>query len=306
MDIQEQIQQIENQVQIAEAGYQAFRRMYAQTNRPPQRKPYVSRIGMVRTALIIIMVASSAVSASHTIPTFAGENTGGFGVIIGVLVGIAAFFMSEVALATFAYVGVQRHYRDTEQEPASLKKLIFMGVLVPFVVMGAANLNHVFNSNGVQIPQEIRTAILLAISLSAPFMGYISGEVFAMYEVIDRVDEAKHEAAQSDIQERWEEKCRAAWGKNKSDYGGKIKVEVPPPVLLSNRLSEQTDIDRQQTDIRQSGAGFTRVSSATQQARQWLSENPDKINLPLRQLSELIGVGKDSVAKALREMSQDA
>lgn len=304
MDIQEQIQAIENQVQIAEAGYQAFRRMYAQTNRPPQRKPYVSRIGMVRNALIVIMIASSAVSASHTIPTFAGENTGGVAVIIGVAVGIAAFFMSEVALATFAYVGVMRHYRDTQEEPASLKKLIFMGVLVPFVVMGAANLNHVFNSNGVVIPQEIRTIILLAISLSAPFMGYISGEVFAMYEVIDRVDEAKHEAAQSDIQERWEEKSRAAWGKNKSDYGGKIRVEPMPVPQLSNRLSEQTDTDRQQTDMRQSGAGFTRVSTAVEIARQWFTDNPDKAGLPLRQLEDMIGVGKDSIAKARKEINQ--
>jgi uncharacterized membrane protein YphA (DoxX/SURF4 family) len=303
MDIQEQIQQIENQVQIAEAGYQAFRRMYAQTNRPPQRKPYVSRIGMVRTALIIIMVASSAVSASHTIPTFAGENAQGISVVIGVLVGIAAFFMSEVALATFAYVGVQRHYRDTEQEPNSLKKLIFMGVLVPFVVMGAANLNHVFTTNGVVIPQEIRTVILLAISLSAPFMGYISGEVFAMYEVIDRVDEAKHESIQSDMQERWEEKCRAAWGKNKSDYGGKIKVEPVPVQVLSARTSE-ADGQRTDTDGRMHGygSGYTKRPDARDAIRTHLTEHPEDITLSVRELADKLGRPKTTVGEVLKEM----
>lgn len=299
MDIQEQIQAIENQVQIAEAGYQAFRRMYAQTNRPPQRKPYVSRIGMVRNALIVIMIASSAVSASHTIPTFAGENASGIGIVIGILVGIAAFFMSEVALATFAYVGVQRHYRDTEKEPSSLKRLIFMGVLVPFVVMGAANLNHVFNSNGIVIPQEIRTAILLAISLSAPFMGYISGEVFAMYEVIDRVDESKYEVIQSDLQERWEEKCRAAWGKNKSDYGGKIRVEpMPVPQLSAVQGQDRTGQDSGHGY----GTGYTKQSDAREAIREHLRLNPEDMNMKVRDLADKLGRSKTSVGEVMKEM----
>jgi hypothetical protein len=47
-----------------------------------------------------------------------------------------------------------------------------------------------------------------------------------------------------------------------------------------------------------------RIFSATQQAKEWLIENPDKLGLSLRLLADLIGVGKDSVAKALKEISQ--
>src|SRR5687768_6396981 len=105
--IQQQIENIQQQVQVAEAGYEAFRRMYAKTNRPPLRKPYQSRSGWARIAIGGVMAASSIVSASHTIPVFAGEMQGDpIANIIHLLVGIAAFVMGEMALATYAYTGV--------------------------------------------------------------------------------------------------------------------------------------------------------------------------------------------------------
>lgn len=47
-----------------------------------------------------------------------------------------------------------------------------------------------------------------------------------------------------------------------------------------------------------------RVPSATNIAKQWLKDNPDKAHLPLRELESMIGVGKDSIAKARKEFAQ--
>jgi hypothetical protein len=317
-DIQQQIESIENQVQIAEAGYQAFRRMFAQTNRPPAKRPYTSRLGLIRMALIVIMIASSIVSASHTIPTFA--NTNGKEIyeinFMVLAVGIAAFFMSEVALATFAYVGVMRHYRETEQEPKSLKTLVKLGVVIPFLVMAAANINHEFSINGVVLPTAIMTLIILAISLSAPMMGYISGEVFAMFEVIDRVDQEKHDAIYADLQEKWEEKSRQAWGRSKSDYGGRIRVEPVPvhslvhSVNSVNRANEQSEQNGQMVHMGNSANGYTKRMDAKAVIREYFASHPDHFTMRLDDLVPLIQettdvkVGRTSIHNVRKEMAQ--
>lgn len=303
-DIQQHLDAMDQQALVAEKGYQIFSRMFAQTNPKPDPTPYQKHNVWTRYAIGGVMVASSIVSANHTIPTFAGDGKQGIALMFGILAGIAAFFMSEMALATFAYYGVLRHYREKGTEPKSIQQLVTGGVFIPLIVMASANIFHEFKTNGLYMIPLIETVITLAISLSAPIMGYISGEIFAALEVNDRIDSAKHLELQKQEQEQWEAKCRQAWGRSKGDYGGRIKVEAMPAPALSYGLSVQTDTDRQQTDNRQSGAGFTRVSTATDIARQWFVENPDKTNLSLRQLEELIGVGKDSIAKARKEISK--
>jgi hypothetical protein len=300
---QQYIQAMNQQIEIAEAGYQGFRRMYAQTNAKPKPKAFQSRLGILRTALMVIMVAGSIVSASHTIPTFMGDAV----TIFSLIVGLAAFFMSEVALAAFAYVGVMRHYRATQKEPESLKVLVGAGVIVPFVVMAAANINHEFSLNGQALPPFIQTAIILAISLSAPFMSYISGEVFAMFEVIDRVDQEKHDKDYAAQDAAWEEKCRAAWGREKVNYGGKIKIEPVPvaALTLSAPMSAVSATDghgQERTDNHGYGTGYTKKMDARDTIRTHLQENPSDLSMTVRELADKLGRSKTTVAEVMKEM----
>lgn len=46
-------------------------------------------------------------------------------------------------------------------------------------------------------------------------------------------------------------------------------------------------------------------SNATDKAYQWLMDNPDSQDKNLRELAEIIGVGKDSVAKAKKRLSEN-
>jgi uncharacterized membrane protein len=300
--IQQHIENIQQQVQIAEAGYEAFRSMYAKTNRPPARRAYMSRLGILRIALMVIMVAGSIVSASHTMPTFMGDKV----TVLSLFVGLAAFFMSEVALAAFAYVGVMRHYRETQKEPESLKTLVGAGVIVPFLVMAAANISHEFKINNIELPGFIRTGIILAISLSAPFMSYISGEVFAMFEVIDRVDQEKHDADYAQKIEAWEEKCRAAWGREKINYGGKIRIDpVPVPQIgVSAVPSAVPSAGQERTDNHGYGTGYTKKMDARDIIRTHLQENPDDLSMTVRELADKLGRSKTTVAEVMKEMRQ--
>lgn len=276
---QQQIDNIEEQVALAEKGYQGFRRMFAQTNARPEKRPYKSRLGILRIALMIIMVAGSIVSASHTMPTFMGDSA----TILSLAVGLAAFFMSEVALAAFAYVGVMRHYRETQKEPESLKALVSYGVVVPFVVMAAANISHEFKLNNVILPDIIRTLIILAISLSAPFMSYISGEVFAMFEVIDRVDQEKHDADYAQKLDAWEEKCRATWSREKVNYGGKIRIEPVPMASIpfsngnSNGMNGTNSVGTLQVIPSASSIGHKKQPQASQKTRKYFEQHESEL-----------------------------
>jgi hypothetical protein len=297
--IQQQIESIESQVALAEKGYQAFRRLWAQTNRPPEKRTYVSRLGLLRIGVIIVMVAGSVVSANHTIPTFMGESS-------SIIVGIAAFLMSELALAAFAYIGVMRHYRETQKEPASLKTLVSLGVIVPFIVMAAANVNHEFELQQIDLPPFIATAITLAISLSAPFMSYIAGEVFAMFEVIDRVDQEKHDADYAQKVETWEDKCRAAWGREKGNYGGKIRIDPVPVVALplSGTVSAADGHGQERTDNHGYGTGYTKKMDARDTIRTHLQEHPEDLSMTVRELADKLGRSKTTVAEVMKEMRQ--
>lgn len=300
--VQQRLDAMDQQALIGEKGYQIFSRMYALTNPRPEHKPFVGRNFYTRIGLAIVMVASSIVSASHTIPTFAnakGKEIYEINFVI-VLVGIAAFFMSELALAIFAYVGVMGHYRETGQEPKSLKRLLRLGVIVPLVVMAAANVNHEFQINGTILPDWISKLIILAISLAAPFMGYISGEVFATFEVTDRVDALKHESDQREENAEWESRCRQAWGRSKGDYGGRIKVEAMPTPQLSALSSGQ---DRTGQDKgHATGTGYTKQSEARNAVKEHLRMNPDDMSLTVRALADKIGQSKTTVGDVMKEV----
>lgn len=302
--IQQRLDAMDQQALIGEKGYQIFSRMYALTNPKPDSAPYQKHNNWTRYAIGGVMVASSIVSANHTIPTFAGDDKQGIALLFGIVAGVAAFFMSEMALATFAYYGVLRHYRAHQTEPKSIQWLVGGGVFIPLIVMASANIFHEFKSNGLSIAPLIETVITLAISLSAPIMGYISGEIFAALEVNDRIDNAKYLFDQKQEQEKWEEKCRAAWGRSKGNYGGNIRVEPLPNSIpqLSIGMNGMENAGNQQFLPSKSSIGHTKKPMASQIVKEFFENNPDALSRDPIEISQELGVGKSTVYNVIKEM----
>lgn len=48
-----------------------------------------------------------------------------------------------------------------------------------------------------------------------------------------------------------------------------------------------------------------RAGDASNKAYQWLLDNPEARNKPVRELAEIIGVGKDSIAKAKKKLNEE-
>lgn len=293
MEIEQQIQQEAHRARIA---FEAFKGLFAATNPAPVVTPFQPENQWIKAALAVVLVASMIVSGSHTIPTFAGGDN-----VLKAIIGIAGFFMLEVAIVAFEFIRTQRHYRVVREEPATLNFFLKAGLGLALMVLLTVQVEYMLTQGGISIHDNVRLFILVSMAIGAPLLAFFTGGILAMYSVMDRVQLRRHtEAWQAEMQQ-WEDELRRSWQANKAKFGGRVSVTVERPSAVSEErlLSVST-----QTDTRQTGAGYNRVSSAVDIARQWLTDNPDKADMPVRQLADMIGVGKDSVAKARKDMQQ--
>lgn len=274
----------------------AFRQIYEKTNpapMPPSGRAKRDWLG--RAALLLVMGGAVIVSGSHTVTVFSIGKHGG--------IGAAAFVMLELGLFIFSFI----YTRDTYRSRDDLQVLGYLkrGMQVTFIVLIFGNVSDVLQANGFASGSlwiVITFVVSMGVALSAPVVAYIVGHTLAMLLVqdnaLDRRAQTDYEAAKA----AWIEEFMRVWNANKTRWGATVTVDSGVqrlPASETRLLGLST-----QTDARQTGAGYSRVSSAVDIARQWLADNPDKVDMPVRQLADLIGVGKDSVAKARKEIGR--
>lgn len=274
----------------------AFRQIYEQTNPaplPPSGRAKRDWLG--RMTLVLVMLGAVVVSGSHTVTVFSIGKTG--------FVGGAAFVMLELGLLIFSF----QHTRETYRSRDDVRVVGFLntGARVTFGVLVVGNVFDVLQVNGFAsgaIWTVISFAVSLSVALSAPVVAYIVGHTLAMLIVQDNALDLRAQTDYEKARAAWVEEFMRVWNANKTRWGASVSVVTDTerlPASESRLLSVST-----QTDARQTGAGYSRVSSAVDIARQWLADNPDKADMPVRQLADLIGVGKDSVAKARKEIGR--
>lgn len=268
----------------------AFRQIYEQTNPaplPPSGRARRDWLG--RAALLLVMGGAVIVSGSHTVTVFSiGKSNS---------IGMAAFVMLELGLFIFSFIYTRDTYRsrDDVQVLGYLKR----GMQATFIVLIFGNVSDVLQANGFATGSlwiVITFVVSMGVALSAPVVAYIVGHTLAMLIVQDNALDRKAREDYDKARQAWIDEFMRVWNTQKSRWGATVSVMSDHerlPVSTDRLLSVST-----QTDSRQTGAGYSRVSSAVDKAHAWLVDNPDKAGLPVRELAELIGVGKDSVAKA--------
>lgn len=290
-----------------EAAFTAFRRqherMYPMPERPTQT---VRRDRLMRLVLLSGLVGAVVVSASHTVVIF--------GLHKHLLIGVAAFLMLDAMIIAFGYYITREKYRNRQADDLHVMRYMGRGIFVAFVVTILANIQDVFTSAGFGVKTFgiLWTVTLFVIelgkALSAPTMALITGHVYAMLNVQDAAQDRRDELTYQEQVTAWNDEFMRSWQANKARWGASVYVTVdkpvdtPPALPLSNAVSTQTD---RQTDSRQTGAGYNRVSTAVETAKAWYLANPDQWNIPVRDLVPVIGVGKDSIAKARKELQQE-
>lgn len=290
-----------------EAAYKAFRAGY-EVMKPPPVMTEVSRsfFGAKQVGMLMALIGSVIVSASHTVPVFLGISSITEINIASAefIIAVAVFVMIEMAVVTFAYSATES---EANAEAAHhVKRLTRGGMWFIVTIMILGNVYYVLSSN-VDIPTEgalagiwsfTRVTIFLLIGTSAPVIAFMTGDILAIDVIKHRAKSKRAEQEHLAAYAEWAEGLQASWNAQKRRWGGNVDIQVskPEPVYLSSV----------QTDTRQtpSGSGFNRVSSATDKALEWLIANPEQQDKSVRELAEIIGVGKDSVAKAKKQLGQ--
>jgi hypothetical protein len=302
-------------------------------------KPIIAPfVGNKQRGMIAGLLGSVIVSASHVIPVFLNKPS-----IYAVswfsfeaIVGLSIFTMMELGLVTYAYSSVENS--PTSESAKKVQWITNKGLYFILTIAVMANIYYVLQSStSIAIDFSdvwgwVRIVIFLFIGTSAPLTALMTGDILAMDVLRHRANarrdiqlweeklerdleawrtktareyaqwESKCEAIKADYDSRlnqWNEGLKQSWDRNKAKWDGAVNIQVAKPEPARLSLSEQTD--SRQT---KSGMGYGRLSNATDEAYQWLIDNPDSQAKTVRELAEIIGVGKDSVAKAKKRLSE--
>lgn len=269
-------------------AYAAFCDIY-QREKPPPSMPSLDRESVfIPIAIVVMVIASVIVSGSRTVLEFGG----GF-------VGLSAFVMVECTIVAFAFFRTRTGFTDKRID--NVRKLATLGLILAFIVAVAANIHAVLKSEGIFISDTINTLILALVGFSAPTLAFISGDIMAVETLRNTYRVRKAKADHAVALAEWRAEMNRAWAKSQSKYG--IRVE---------RLSDEIDklpvpsvySDRQQTDSRQTGHGYSRQASGAQMVVDWLTDHPEDAGLTVRELGARVGVNKDTASKGRRAWQQ--
>lgn len=276
------------------AAYAAFRSIYEAKNPTPKpRKKNWSDMYVV-VGVLVIVLASVLVSGSRTVAEFGGE-----------LIGIAAFVMLECSIVAFAFIRTRSHFDKKRME--DVRKLTNRGLWLAFMVALAANIHATLKQNGVVTAEWINTTILLMVAFSAPTLAFISGDIMALeYMRINQRNKEIEESNKSEF-EAWAEGLNKSWQSQQSRWGVKIEVENERVVVprtdgqATRHLSALSEADGQRTDSGHGyGVGYTKRTDARTRVEEYLAVNPEAVSMTARELADVIGVGKTTVADVLK------
>jgi hypothetical protein len=310
MEMQPETEKFIQHAQVYESAYNAHVKKYSLRNPPPQKPQAQMLISWHHVVVTIILIASALVSASHTLLVVFKAYPDQINPVLAGFLAFITFIMVEVTAVYLAYTDIIEN--TTIDETPSIKKPVRIGLFIVVGAMFAMNIYGVLNTSGTVsggLWEIVGILIFLWVACIAPANAYIAGEILAIRVIDMQRQNAILEEDYIEALEKWNTSLDSSWNSKKKDYGVSIKVSKPTdnqPGIAVNapRLSASTS---NQTDNRQmSGAGYAKSSTAVDNAVQWLKDNPDKIDLSLRQLADLIpDAGKDSIGKARKIVKRD-
>lgn len=293
---------IENKAEQVQKAYSAFLEVHTLANPLPVLKTAKTERSdnVMLFGIFIVLVGATIASASHTIPTLVKDAS-----FIGQLVGVAFFVMIELAIIIFAFFYTRISGSANIEQ---VKVLAKRGLGFVLMIAIGANLHYVMKDNGFAVLTGDASiawklfdfAVSVLFALSAPIVAFISGEVMAITLAYRNNAQSRLDAEYAKQVEAWRASANEAWSHQKRNWGGSVRVESVPVGAL-NGVS--TLLDGRTTN---SGRGYTRVSTASEKVKAYIQDNPDSINLPVRELATLIGVGKTTVASVMADIKADS
>lgn len=273
-----------------EAAYRAFATTYElRMPRPVAPRRHISNVGVL-VALAVMLIAQVIVSGSRTIKEF-GD------------VGVAAFIMLELGMVAFAFIRTSRNY--TPDRKRFVMRWVEVGLVISFLVLLSGNIDATLKSKDIHLPGMVNLIIQLAIAVSAPVLAFITGDVLGMYGAMQAYERKEARMKYEQAAAEWGAGLARAWNAQKKQWGVKIEVQrepvrIRPELPATSSAVRPADMD---TDGRGHGTGYgySKRTDARTQVWTYLDENPQAADMPVRELAEVVGVGKSTVAEVLRD-----
>lgn len=268
---------------MGQLDYSEFRKQYAERHPAsvPQFELELNEYPKwVRYAVMVTFVSVAMVSGIHTVPTVY-ESITIDGIVteqMRTVVSYASLFAIELGILLSAYL------------MAKGVKLAWGVMIIASMVAILANLYSVFKALGTEDVGVIPVAV--ALGIGAPMIALFTGKMFVDIQRADRVQDAKARKVFKEASIAWDKEVDRAY----KSYLKDGQKDLPRPVE-----SVRTDI----TDGQPSGHGFTRRTDAKDIVREHLEKNPQDNLMSVRELANLLGVGKSTVSDAKRSLMQD-
>jgi hypothetical protein len=224
------------------------------------------------------------------------------GIGIELVVGAASFVMIEIMAIVFAYNAIETDTANQDMikrvnHNMKLGKWFIVSIMVIF------NIYYVLSSNGIALHDWIRIVIFLFIGTSAPVVAFLTGEIWAIDKIKHDVRLRKQNEIYNEAYQEWEIGLVNSWNSQKKKWGGQVNISVSEPVQSDGQMDGQRLMLSNRTDNgRTNGHGYDYVSNASDKVRAYFMENPEHKGWKVRDLAEVIGVGKSTVSSVRKEM----
>lgn len=272
-----------------QAAIAAFRTIYESQNPLPEKAAVEKDSVFVPVALVLMIAASVIVSGSRTIVEFGGG-----------LIGFSAFVMLEIGIVAYAFFRTRRNFN--EDKVNGVRKLATFGLALAFAVAVAANVHAVLKEKGVALADWLNTGILVMVSISAPTLALISGDVLALESMANTVKTRKAEREYQAAMAEWRKQFNGSWNAQKSRWG--VRVEA---------LSDEDSNGIQRNSIGMNGMesreivpsastlGHSKQPQASKIVRDYLAEHPEAADMNPIELAAMLNVGKSTAYKIVGE-----
>lgn len=270
--------------------YAEFRKQY-QERYPasvPVLEPAMREYPRWLSWIVLVMFISAALlSGVHTVPTVRRgiETDDLISAPVRDVVSLSAFVAIELGIFVSAYLMVAGGGRD--------KWLAWLMLFLAATVAIVANLYSV--SRALMSGGEAGVTLVgVIIGICLPTIALASGKMYVSMHRADTSAEQRVRRAYREACLTFDVQVSEAYEAYERKLDRRTQREL---------LSERTEADGQNGQTGQaSGYGYERTADARTRVQSHLAENPDDASMSVRQLADILGVGKSTVADALRDM----
>jgi len=259
---------------------EAWRMIYAKQFPPPERRIIQIDNRIQIGTLLLVVVAAIVVSASHTIPVFMRGT--------GAITGIAAFVMLEFGLVALTYQRTrEKTLRDGTNE--SSFKWITGAIGLTLFILLVGNVYYTAGEYGFRHPVA-DVFVVICVGVSAPALAFVSGEALALESVKALLAQRDMDAQYAADMLAYNAAFVASWdARRQKKWGANVSVE---------RESEPVKRVTDTSVTHDTASKRAKPSPQMQKAIDYLILNPDKLDIPSRELQPIIGVSHMTIFRA--------